>query len=135
MSQLFPVLPNDPLFVVPRNSNFIPLTDSVDRKHLNKFSNTLGISTPLTFHAFRRAGARLAFQQGAPWEHIMRHGTWKSDAVWSNLSSNTPSTSPVSLAFQAALRLNKEISHLCIKYNLFRFLSLVVVCNTPFLHQ
>ena len=81
MTQLFPVLSNDPLFVVPRPSSLVPLTGSVAREHLRKASNSLDMSTPLTFHAFRRAAAMWAFQQGVPLEHIMKHGTWKSDFV------------------------------------------------------
>ena len=104
MIYLFPAGNNEPLFVIPSPSSMVPLTDSVARKHLKKISNKLGLQSPLTFHAFRRAGAMWAFQNGVPLEHIMKHGTWKSDAVWSHLSSNPTATSPVSLAFQAALR-------------------------------
>ena len=92
-----PASPNDPLFTVPRHNNLVPLTDSVARKHLKNASQVLNISPTLTFHAFRRAGASWAFDHGVPVEHIMKHGTWKSDAIW------TYFTSPVSAAFQAAL--------------------------------
>ena len=104
MIQLIPADSNDPLFLMPRTSRIVPLTDSVARKHLKNISKLLSPTTSLTFHDFRRAGAKWAFQQGVPLEHIMKHGTWKSDAVWSYLSSTTSSSSPVSLAFQAALR-------------------------------
>ena len=70
----------------------VPLTDSVARKHLKNASQVLDISPTLRFHAFRRAGASWAFTHGVPLEHIMRHGTWKSDAIWTYLSSS-PSTS------------------------------------------
>ena len=96
--------PNDPLFIVP-SPNQVPLTDSVARKHLKKISTALNISPPLTFHAFRRAGASWAFKQGVPLEHIMKHGTWRSDAIWSYLSSSPSLSSPVSIASQSALRL------------------------------
>ena len=100
---LHPAGENDPLFVIPRFSTLVPLTDSMARKHLKKISMSLGLHSPLTFHAFRRAGAMWAFQNGVPLEHIMKHGTWKSDAVWTYLSSTPSATSPVSLAFQAFL--------------------------------
>ena len=101
---LFPAEHDEPLFGILRPSMMVPLTDSVARKHLNKLiSNKLGLQSPLTFHAFRRAGAMWTFQNGVPLEHIMKHGTWKSDAVWTYLSSTPLSTSPVSLAFQASL--------------------------------
>ena len=104
MIRSVPADPNDPLFFVPRTSRLVPLTDSVARKHLTKISKPLNLTTLLTFHDFRRAGAKWAFQQGVPLEHIMKHGTWKSDAVWSYLSSSTSISSPVSRAFQSALQ-------------------------------
>ena len=105
MTQEISANPNDPLFILPTSSRHVPLTDSVAQKHLKKISIALDISSPLTFHAFRRAGASWAFKQGVPLEHIMKHGTWKSDAIWSYLSSSPSLSSPVSLAFQFALRL------------------------------
>ena len=104
MIQLFPASPNDPLFVIPRISNIVPLTDSVAREHFKKISISLVMPTPFTFHTFRRACAIGSFQQGVPLEHILKHGTWKSDSVWSYLSSTPSSASSVSLAFQQALR-------------------------------
>ena len=35
----------------------------------------------------------------------MKHGTWKSDAIWAYLSSAVTAVSSVALAFQHALRL------------------------------
>ena len=95
--------PNDPLFTIHTTRGFIPLTDSVARKHLKNASTALNIPPSLTFHVFRRAGASWAFSHGVPLEHIMRHGTWKSDAIWTYLSSSTSTVSPVSAAFQAVL--------------------------------
>ena len=57
MVQMFPTEQNDPLFLLPRKRGLVPLTDSVARKHLKAVSLALGIAPPLTFHAFRRAGA------------------------------------------------------------------------------
>ena len=104
MIKNIPADPNDPLFTIQTTKGLAPLTDSIACKHLKKASHALNISPSLTFHAFRRAGASWAFSQGAPLEHIMRHGTWKSDAIWTYLSSSTSTVSPVSAAFQAALR-------------------------------
>ena len=103
MILLHPAGDNDPLFVITKASSHVPLTDSMARKHLKKISIALGLHSSLTFYAFRRAGAMWAFQNGVPLEHIMKHGTWKSDAVWTYLSSTPSATSPVSLAFQASL--------------------------------
>ena len=103
MVQESPGSPNDPLFIVPRSINLVHLTDSVARKHLKNASTTLNISPSLTFHVFRRAGASWTFNHGVPLEHIMRHGAWKSDAIWTYLSSSPSTVSPISAAFQLAL--------------------------------
>ena len=104
MIQQIPATSNHPLFTIYTAKGLVPLTDSLAHKHLKNASKALNISPSLTFHAFRRAGASWAFSQGVPLEHIMRHGTWKSDAIWTYLSSSTSTISPVSAAFQAALR-------------------------------
>ena len=83
MVQLFVAAPNDPLFVIRKTATVVPLTDSVSGKHLKEITINWGTAKPLTFHAFRRAGVMWALQQGVLLEHIMRHGTWKLDAVWS----------------------------------------------------
>ena len=95
---------NSPVFVIPRSKGLVPLTDSVARKHLKDISKALCLSKVLTFHDFRRGGAAWAFSHGVPLEHIMKHGTWKSDAIWTYLSSSVTTTSPVALAFQRVLR-------------------------------
>ena len=103
MIHLHPASQNDPLFILPRSAHHIPLTDSIARKHLKMVSQLLHISPTLTFHAFRRAGASWAFHNGVPLEFIKKHGTWKSDAIHTYLTSNPSFTSPVSLAFAASL--------------------------------
>ena len=103
MFQLFPGSENSPVFVIPKTKGLFPLTDSVARKHLKDVSKFLGLNPALTFHDFRRGGAAWAFQNGVPLEHIMKHGIWKSDAIWTYLSSAVNAVSPVALAFQQAL--------------------------------
>ena len=95
---------NSPVFVIPRTKGLVPLTDSVARKHLKDISRALCLEKVLTFHDFQRGGAAWAFSHGVPLEHIMKHGTWKSDAIWTYLSSSVTTSSPVALAFQHALR-------------------------------
>ena len=124
MIQLVSVDPNDPLFLVPRTSRPVPLTDSVARKHLKKISNVLYVTTSLTFYDFRRAGARWAFQQDVLLEHIMKHGTWKSDAVWSYLSNSTLNNNLVYITNS-----HVDIIHTSILITGLR------VCKTPFLHH
>ena len=103
MIQIFPAEQNDPLFLLPRKRGLVPLTDSVARKHLKAVSLALGIAPPLTFHAFRRAGASWAFHNGVPLEHIKKHGTWRSNAVHTYLLSSPSLSSPVSKAFASSL--------------------------------
>ena len=103
MIQAIPASPNDPLFILPRKTGPTPLTDSVARKHLKTISLALALSPPLTFHAFRKAGASWAFHNGVPLEFIKKHGTWKSDAIHTYLLSSPSFSSPVSQAFASSL--------------------------------
>ena len=103
MNQILPAEQNAPLFLLPRTRGLVPLTDSVARKHLKAVSLALGIAPPLTFHAFRRAGASWAFHNGVFLEHIKKHGTWKLDAFHTYLASSPSLSSPVSQAFAASL--------------------------------
>ena len=103
MIHKIPASDNDPMFLIPRAKGLVPLTDSVARKHLKDVCIALGLQKPVTFHDFRWGGASWAFQNGVPLAQIMKHGTWKSDAVWSYLSSAPSLHSPVSLAFRSAL--------------------------------
>ena len=103
MIQAIPASPNDPLFILPRKTGPTPLTDSVARKHLKTISSALALSPPLTFHAFRKAGASWAFHNGVPLEFIKKHGTWKSDAIHTYLLSFPSFSSPVSQAFASSL--------------------------------
>ena len=105
MIQAIPASPNDPLFILPRKSGPTPLTDSVARKHLKTISLALALTPPLTFHAFRKAGASWAFHNGVPLEFIKKHGTWKSDAIHTYLLSSPSFSSPVSQAFASSLYL------------------------------
>ena len=95
---------NSPVFLIPRSNGLVPLTDSVARKHLKDISRVLCLDKVLTFHDFLWGGAAWAFRHGVPLEHIMKHGTWKSDAIWTYLSSSVTTSSPVALAFQHAPR-------------------------------
>ena len=105
MFKVYPGSRNDPLFMVWAMNSLVPLSDSTARKHLKKVSSLLATTTPLTFHAFRRAGTTWAFQKGVPLEQIMKHGTWSSDAVWRYVQSVPSAVTPVSSTFQRHLRL------------------------------
>ena len=99
----FPADKNSPMFLVPKIQLLQPLTDSVARKHIKDISHCLGLERSLTCHDFRRAEASWSFQQGVLLEHIMKHGTWKSDTILIYLSSSITAMSPVARAFQQAL--------------------------------
>ena len=101
--QVSPGDSNSLVFVIPRQKKWVPLNDLVARKHLKDICKALGLQKALTFHDFRRAGASWAFQQGVPLENIVKHGTPKSDSVWTYLSSSVSATNHVSLAFQCEL--------------------------------
>ena len=103
MIHVFPAEPNDPLFLLPCKRGLVPLTDLVARKHLKLLSQALEIALPLTFHAFCRAGASWAFHNDVPLEFIKKHGTWKSNAIHTNLVSYPSLSSPFSRAFAASL--------------------------------
>ena len=60
--QVSPGDPNSPVFVIPRQKKWVPLTDSVARKHLKDVCKAFGLQKAFTFHDFRRAGASRAFQ-------------------------------------------------------------------------
>ena len=52
------------------------------------------------FHAFRRSGATLAFDNNVQIQNIMSHGLWKSSAIWTYLenASQAPSIIPTTFA-------------------------------------
>ena len=74
---------DDPLFSICRQGHWVPLTDSIVRKHLTHIIRMLGWEHKhITFHTFRRSGASWAFKHGVPTESIKTQGTWKCDCVW-----------------------------------------------------
>ena len=48
--QAFPGDSNSPVFVIPRQRKWVPLTDSVARKHVKNICKALGLQKALTFH-------------------------------------------------------------------------------------
>ena len=60
---------------------------------------------PKTFslHSLRRGGASLAFEAGVSLDQIKSHGTWKSQAVWKYIHSNTNMPPPVPAAMASAI--------------------------------
>ena len=94
MLHIVPGSNNDPLFQIA--GRWVPLTDSIARKHLKKVSNFLNVQPTFTFHDFRWADTSWGFNHGVPLEHLMQHGTWKSNAVWKYISADAAAPSVLS---------------------------------------
>ena len=78
------------------------LTESHLRKTLGTVLRVLGI--PMeghSYHAFRRSGASLAFNQQVPFESIRSHGAWASDVIWAYLFRSSDKVSAVPKMFQS----------------------------------
>ena len=92
--------PAFPLFVH-KDPPYHPVIDTTIRLGLRKV--LLHIGVPLlghSFHTFRRSGATLAYDNNIQLQHIMAHGLWRSDAVWTYLqnASLAPSIIPTTFA-------------------------------------
>ena len=73
-----------------------PLTEAQLRMRLQLVLSTLGLpTTSLTYHALRRSGASLAFNNRFDFEAIKTHGAWGSDAIYRYLLSNSDSVQQV----------------------------------------
>ena len=83
MMDTIPGTQNDPLFTISKNGHYLPLTDSMVRKHLKRVLKALGWEQhEYTFHTFRRSGASWAHNHGVPMQAIKDQGTWSSDCVY-----------------------------------------------------
>ena len=58
----------------------------------------------LFFHAFRRSGASLAFQNHTSIQDIKAHGTWESDTVWQYIVQEGLTHDGVSNRFEELLK-------------------------------
>ena len=93
----------EPLFTILNQGSYMPLTDSMVRKHFKRIINILQWQhLRLTFHSFRRSGASWAYQHGVPIDAIKKQGTWSSDCVWRYISTQSHS-SPLIHAFHQHL--------------------------------
>ena len=95
---------NSPLFQVKVKTKWFPLTDSRLRKNLAIILAKLGLATSnITFHAFRRSGATLAFNSSVPLQDIQSHGTRTSDCVWSYITPDHNASQVVAQTFASLL--------------------------------
>ena len=101
MLNLVPGSQDDPLFTIYRQGHWLPLTDTIVRKHLKRVTRKLGWEhMQITFHTFRKSGASWAFQRGVPIDTIKKQGTWKSDCVWRYIHTH-PTATPSDPLLQA----------------------------------
>ena len=100
MIQLYPAVPNAPLFF---NWHGV-ITQAQIRTHLVKIVHFIGLDPKThTFHTFRRSGATLAFNNNVSIQHIQRQGTWSSDAVNAYIVEDPLHSSSVTTTFQSLL--------------------------------
>ena len=103
MLQKIPGSQNDPLFTIPGHGHYLPLTDSIVKKHLKRVLKALGWEHhKYIFHTFRRSGASWAHNHGVPIQAIKDQGTWSSDCVYRYIFSDTQFSSPPSPCLSTA---------------------------------
>ena len=87
---LMPSSANLPLFQYKLGQEWVPLTDTKVRRHLNLLLTRLGLAgSGFTFNTFRRSGATFAFNNNVALQNIQRNGTWTSDCVWRYITDST----------------------------------------------
>jgi integrase len=83
-----PVRPTDPFLSYRSAWQLFIITQSDLRRALKKLISSLGLHPSLSFHAFHRSGASLAYASGVSFDAIQAHGTWTSDALWSYIDAD-----------------------------------------------
>ena len=93
--QRVPLPPDSPALMLDSSR---PLTPAIVNSYLRAALTALSfpLAQQVTVHSLRRSGARECALHGAPEEHVMKHGTWTSAAVYSyaprRLFSSVPQT-------------------------------------------
>ena len=78
---LVPAQPDDPLFMVPANGNYQPISGKTANDFLKKCIDFLGLDRRVySMHSFRRSGATFAFRAGALAQFIKSQRDWASEA-------------------------------------------------------
>ena len=92
---------SDPLFMIHEKGHRKILTAFKVRNVLAQAVRQMGLHPQeFGFHAFRRSGASLAFNENVPLEYIKVHGHWKSNAVWAYLKNAPQAAAVVAGTFQ-----------------------------------
>ena len=95
---------NLPLFQYKLGQQWVPLTDTKLRRHLDLVLGRLGLAgAGFTFHTFRRSGATFAFNNDVTLQNIQKHGTWTSDCVWRYITDSTDAGDQVANMFRSRL--------------------------------
>ena len=98
------ITPDTLLLVTTHEPMGLTVTSSMLRAMLRK---AIGITAlePMKYtpHSLRRGGATFSYHAGVPIEHIMRHGTWKSDTVHQYLKGQQTGLAPIIHSFQKIL--------------------------------
>ena len=101
MFKLYPQSKSSPLFCLPHGE---PLSQGRIREALAHITSNLGFPPGfITFHAFRRSGATLAFNNGVNLQNIQVHGGWRSNAIWHYLNQTHKAAGVVARTFQTIL--------------------------------
>jgi integrase len=98
LQRAYPVRSQDPFLSYRVSGSLFLITQSHLRRALKRLVSSLSYHPSLSFHAFRRSGASLAFSSGVPFQAIQAHGTWTSDALWAYIDPCARDAS-VSIAF------------------------------------
>ena len=93
-----------PLFQICTMHGWVSLAAPKARSFLRLVIISLGLNpASYTFHAFRRSGASLAFDNNVELSKIKQHGNWKSEAIWTYLNSTPMAASVVPSTFKQLL--------------------------------
>jgi len=107
MVKATPARPNEPLFLIPRSGRYVTLTTGTLSKLFNALLTDLGYNlSQYSLHSLRRGGATAAYQAGADFLNIQRHGTWSSDSFWRYISTEGLASSQISKALSHHVALN-----------------------------
>ena len=94
---------DSPLFEIQTRKGCVPLIAIRVRSFFKTCIVGLGLNPKdYTFHAFR-SGASFAFDNNVDLTAIKQHGNWRSEAVWSYLSSTPKAASTIPTTFQKLL--------------------------------
>ena len=78
---LVPSQPDDPLFMVPANGIYQPISGKTAKAFLKECIDFLGLDRQVySLHSFCRGGATFAFRAGAPAQFIKSQGDWAREA-------------------------------------------------------